>query len=144
MRNGLLLSLLFYSSILLAQTIFYPPSTYKCAPKGDECVCTQKESPYFPKYYTLLPPCDGMKPFLLSFMSVSVLIVNDQDYVAYPTVTYRGQNPFTFPIEIKGVVKASAATTWRKQEWYWEPQGYVCGLGNTPNDPYDCPLILQE
>ncbi len=148
MKNELFLLGLLLPFSALADTVFYAPSQYMCAPQGEKCVCTQNESSYFPKTYTLPNDCVGHNPFLLTFRGINIpgsskkSIINPYALPNFPMANYNtpcGKSICIIPIQ--GTTKAISGNS---SNWEWTALGYSCDEYTTTPNAKDCPMITQK
>lgn len=146
MKRALVMLLLFWPASLLADTIFYAPDHYTCAPQGEKCVCTQQGNSYFLASFTLRNDCDGKAPFLMKFRSTQISgssqksVLTPHEIPNTPQATYViscGESDCM--LQISAITKAVIGNS---PNWTWNPWGYVCDNGMSHNTN-DCPMIAK-
>lgn len=135
MKIVLAINVIFLSSFFdaEAETIFYAPSAYSCAPQGDDCVCTQNESLYFPTAFKLQNDCKYQAPFKAFFRDV-YLIGHASDITPIKATAIYSPTVGESSIGAQSLVNAIAG----EGQWIWDPYEYTCEA----NDPKSCPMVM--
>ena len=139
MKKGIIASLLLvFPTALLADIVVYAPASYTCAPQGDQCVCTQKESSVFPQSVNLQNDCNGQPTFTIKF-ATALLNKGTSSKKASTTsgpglvhAIYDFGGGSGLGVTSKSIMTVSTDT------WSWTPLAYRC-KGTTPQD---CPMTV--